>query len=627
MSRRQSKTRDEFRRKPTNINAHASTTAVAVLISAFLALLAAAQTLSPGEVRLSSRPYQFQPAIRFESRLVQLEVVVRDSHGRAVSGLTKDNFAVFDAGNKRDLTAFSVETFNATVDTPLNSASPTSDATAQRPAPTPKSPSQNSVSGRWIGLLFDDINTATGDLAHAKIAAARFIKEAVRSGDRIAIFTTSAGLAVEFTNDPAAILAAMTKVQSHPRASAGGLTLCPRMTAYEAYQVVKGDPSAMKAKVVEACSCGGSVCSPDYLETVPDSNFMNLTPTSGTGGAVPTEILNAVLNQAEQTWDQARFASQATLDAIKSSLDHLARKPGKRMLLLASSGFLSNLLEQEQDAIINEAVRASVVINSLDAKGLYAEAPGPPLNETIESAAIPLSTTVFQMRTLGDRLEELDSSMARFAESTGGQLFRNNNDLDLGFHQLGLLPDCTYLLGFDPADDGKYHKIKVELKNVSHDFLQVRPGYFSPGKASAEQPSAANKADDIDTEIRGSTEKSDLPATITVKFGTASSGNPQLTIQTHIDIQKLLFDQQNDRHVQKLTFVSALFDPRGKFVTGKQADMELALKPESFDRLSKTGINGVMQLEAPVGPYHLRVVVQEAFHGSMSAITKELEIR
>jgi VWFA-related protein len=625
MSRRQSKTRDEFRRKPTNINARASTTAVAVLISAFLVLLAAAQTLSPGEVRLSSRPYQFQPAIRFESRLVQLEVVVRDSHGRAVSGLTKDNFAVFDAGNKRDLTAFSVETFNPTVDTPSHSASAASDATAQRSAPAPKSPNQSAVSGRWIGLLFDDINTAPGDLAHAKIAAARFIKEAVRTGDRVAIFTTSAGLSVGFTYDPAAILAAMTKIQSHPRTSRGGLALCPRMTAYEAYQIVKGDPSATKAKVVEACSCGGSDC--PYLEGVPDSGFMNLTPNNGGAGAVPIDLLNTVLAQAQQTWDQAHITSHATLDAIKGSLDQLASRPGKRMLLLASSGFLSGMLEQEQDAIINEAVRADVVINSLDAKGLYAEAPGTPLDETVETLTMTPSQAIFQMRTVGDNLEELDSSMARFAESTGGLLFRNNNDLNLGFHQLGLLPDCMYLLGFDPADDGKYHKIKVELKNVSHDFLQVRPGYFAPGKASAEQPSAANKADDIDTEIRGSAEKSDLPATITEKFGTASSGNPQLTIQTHIDIQKLLFDQQQDRHVQKLTFVAALFDPRGKFVTGKQADMELALKPESFDRLSKTGINGVMQLEAPAGPYRLRVVVQEAFHGRMSATTKELEIR
>jgi len=605
------------------------------LVFCIYASLDSAQNLSPGEVRLSSHPYQPQPILRAESRLVQLEVVVRDSHGRAVPGLTKDDFAVFDAGNKRDLTAFSVDTFTTPVETSLNSARPAPDTPAQPhgPVPAAKLPAENPGGNRWIGLLFDDINTPPGDLAHAKIAASRFVKEAIGSGDRIAILTTSGVGSSEFTNDSTAILATMAKVQSHPRISPGGVAQCPRMTAYDAYQIVKGDPSAMKAKVLEACNCGGGSGCPRTLEGVPDNDFMNLTPSGGStsavgngpsmGGGVPTYIIDAVLAQAHQTWDQAHIASQVTLDGIKSNLDQLARRPGKRMLLLASSGFLSGMLAEEQDSIINEAVRAGVVINSLDAKGLYAEAPGTPLNETVESVELPVTTMVFEMRTLGDRLEELDYSMARFAESTGGLLFRNNNDLDLGFHQLGLLPAYTYLLGFMPAEDGKYHKIKVELRNASHEFVQVRPGYFAPSKAASDQPSPVDKMDAL---MSGIEEKTDLPATISEKLGTAKAGGPQLTIQTHIDIQKLAFEEQKERHVQKLTFVAALFDARGNFVTGKQADMELALKPESFERFSKTGINGVMQLEVAPGTYRLRILVQESLHGTFSATTKTRQI-
>src|SRR5208282_1672703 len=126
----------------------------------------------------------------------------------------------------------------------------------------------------------------------------------------------------------------------------------------------------------------------------------------------------------------------------------------------------------------------------------------------------------------------------------------NNNDLDLGFHQLGLLPACTYLLGFTPSEDGKYHKIKVELKNASHDSVQVRPGYFAPSKTSSEPTSAPEKMDAL---MSGRDEKADLPATISEKLGTAKTGGPQITVQAHIDIQKLSFEQQKDRHVQKLT--------------------------------------------------------------------------
>ena len=574
------------------------------------------QALSPGEVRLSSRPYQPRPILRAESRLVQLEVVVRDRRGLAVPGLTKDDFDILDAGKKRELTAFTVATFTSATTGAPKSVSAPEDSAAQSTTPQPATSAQVQANGRWIALLFDDINTAPGDLAHAKIAALRFIKEAVRSGDRIAVLTTSDGGSAPFTDDSIAILARMKNVQSHPRMSASGLSQCPRMTAYEAYQILNHDPMAMQAKVLEACHCSGApVCG--IGDKDPTSLF---DPTSRLHDP---ETVNTVLAQAQQTWDQARLVSQATLDAIKSSMDQLARTPGTRMLLLASSGFLSGMLDEQQDAIINEALHAGVVINALDAKGLYAEAPGRSISETVEVDELPLSSAVFEIRSLGDRLDSLDSPLAQLAESTGGQLFRNNNDLDLGFYQLGLLPACTYLLGFAPAEDGKYHKIKVELRNATHDILQVRPGYFAPTTAPSPQPSAGDKLDAL---MRGSVEQTDLPSTITENLGTSTSGSPQLTVQAHIDIQKLPFEQQKDRHVQKLTFVAALFDPQNNFVTGKQADMELALKPESFDRLSRTGINGVMQIEVPPGNYRLRIVVQEAMHGAISATSRELQV-
>ena len=591
-----------------------------VSISLALTLALIAQTLSPGEVRLSSRPYVPQAPIRVQTRLVQLEVVVRDNRGRPVPGLTKDDFTLYDARKLREIASFSISTSAAPANAPPKPATTQIDAPVHQPASTPPpAPPQPLSNGRSIALLFDDINTPTGDMMRAKVAATRFVKEASASGDRIALFTTSAGPILNFTTDTPAILAAITHVESHLRMSPNGLSSCPRITPYEAYEILNNNPRALSAKVQEAACCTSS----QYL-TLCKSDL------SGSGGilfpnqSAVTELTIAVNAQAEQTWGQARIAAQSTLDSIKVSLDQLSKTPGRHMLLLSSSGFLSGTLDQQLDAIISEAVRAGVVINSLDAKGLYAEAPGTPLNESVEVVELPLGTTIFQIQSLGDRLDSEDSAMARFAESTGGLLFRNNNDLDLGFYQLGVMPSVTYLLGFPPDEDGVYHKIKVELKNAGRRIVLVRPGYFAPAKGSTDQPIPA--ADTIDSEMRGSAEKTDLPAVTTEKFGTAASGSPQLTLQTHVDIQKLTFQPQQDRQVQKLTFVAALYDSQGNFVTGKQAEMTLALKSESFDRLSKSGINGVMQLEAPSGAYRLRMVVQEAVHGTMTATSKDLRI-
>jgi VWFA-related protein len=585
-----------------------------------LALPSAAQTLSPGEVRISSGPYRPQSQIlRAESRLVYVEVVVRDNHGRAVSGLTKDDFAVFDSGRRRDLAQFSVQTSNA-----VGASSPSKTASAP-PATSHKSTTsqQTPASGRWIGLFFDDINTPPGDLGRAKIAARRFIAEAAQNDDRIGLFTTSGGQISQFTSDRAAVLESITATQSHPRMERAGLKACPRITPYEAYQIVHNDPITMQAKLIEACQCDPEgVCDPNLLSRVNPSNLMNPSP-----GSPAATMIVQVRDQAQVTWNEARLVSQTTLDAVRAAVDRLSQMPGKRVLLLVSSGFLSGDLVDREDEITNEALRAGVVINSLDSKGLYAEPPGRPLTESGQAQALPDLTMMYEARSLGDTLQSEDAVMARFAESTGGLLFRNNNDLDFGFRELGLVPAYAYELGFQPDEDGKYHKIKVEVQNAKHDFIQARPGYFAPTREAQEAASTPTPEEQVDAEVRGSQQRSDFPLSVSERFGTAKNGGHELSVQSRVDIQKFPFAQQKDRHVDMLTFVAVLFDAQGKMVTGEEAQMQLALKPESFERFSKSGINGVMSLEAPAGAYRLRVVVEEALHNEISATTQNVQIQ
>jgi VWFA-related protein len=587
---------------------------------ALLALISTAQTLAPEEVRISSSPCRPQSRIlRTESRLVRLEVVVRDSRGRAVSGLTKDDFAVFDSGHRRDIAQFSVQTSNAAAAYPSKTAN-TPPAASRKSGTLEQTPG----SGRWIGLFFDDINTSPGDLGRAKIAAKRFIIEAAQSGDRIAVFTTSGGQILQFTSNGAAVIKSMTALQSHPRMERAGLKACPRITAYEAYQITHNDPITMQAKLVEACQCDPEgTCDPNFVSRVGPSGLLN--PSRREDGLAP--LIANVRQQAQATWDQARLVSQATLDAVRAAVDRLSQMRGKRVLLLASSGFFSGDLGGQEDEITNAALRAGVVINSLDSKGLYAEPPGRPLNESGQAPTPPDLTMMYEARSLGDTLQSEDAAMARFAESTGGLLFRNNNDLDFGFRELGLVPAYAYELGFQPDEDGKYHKIKVEVQNAKYDFIQARPGYFAPTKEAQEQATQPTPEEQIDAEVRGSNERSDFPLTVREKSATATSGAHELSVETHMDIQKLPFKEENGRRVDMLTFVAALFDSGGKMIAGKEAQMQFALKPETFARFSKTGINGGLSLAAPPGAYRLRVVVEEALAGQISATTQNIHIQ
>jgi hypothetical protein len=105
--------------------------------------------------------------------------------------------------------------------------------------------------------------------------------------------------------------------------------------------------------------------------------------------------------------------------------------PGERTILLASPGFMAGTLTDRLDEIAAHALRAGVVINALDPRGLYA---GPP------AAALP-EALISRLSYYGTRLvSEHTNVLFAMTSSTGGELFRNNNDLLQGFRRLGRAP-------------------------------------------------------------------------------------------------------------------------------------------------------------------------------------------
>jgi hypothetical protein len=55
--------------------------------------------------------------------------------------------------------------------------------------------------------------------------------------------------------------------------------------------------------------------------------------------------------------------------------------------------------------------------------------------------------------------------------------------------------------------------------------------------------------------------------------------------------------------------------------------MDLDLSEATFERLSQTGINAKLSLEAPRGRYWLRAIVEEGVEGKMSTSIQAVEIR
>lgn len=602
----------------------------ALLSGLVLTGIAVGQNILPGEVRMSSKPYvpPSSNVLRVETRLVEVGVVVRDKYGRPIGGLKQGDFRVFDGGKERTISAFSVE--QRAPDVALAKSK------SAQPAPTPPvanpgtpPPAANLGPPRYVALFFDDqdngINTtAMGDIAHARIAAERFVKEDLGPNDRVGIFTSSATLNLDFTNDVPKLIDSIHKLHSHPRVSINGGVVCPRITPYEAYLIANSlDPNALGAAVIALQQCSDFDGGGD-----PTAGAMaSLTGSAASGGMHSSGEVAQVKEQADETWNQARQVSENTLASVGGVVDVLAKKPGTRMVLLSSSGFLAGTLEDEQDRIVQAALHAGVVINALDSKGLYAENPGTPIDEIEQSSGQPNIAQMFNdAMSQANMLQTATAPMANLAESTGGLFFHDNNDLNLGFYKLGVVPEVTYLLGFSPegvAANGAYHKLKVEVSVENKGFIQARPGYFAP-KEEARAPLQLSK---VDQEILATDKLDAIPMEVTSEPGKTKTGEPMIWVTVHIDPSQLKFQQQNDRNVEQLNLLTVLYTQNGEYVSGAQVKMDLALKDETLKYLSEKGINAKVSLAAPAGEYNLREVVQDSAEGKLSAVTIPAEIR
>lgn len=555
------------------------------------AFLPAQQNIPPNEVtfRASNWAPRAQYVLKAESRLVEVGVVVRDSRNHSVGGLTRDDFTIEEGGKPREITAFIAETAAQPVAAPAPAS--------RSSAPTPAAPTASTPPARFLGLLFDDLSMGPGDLIAARKAAKEFLIKGVSPGDLVAIFFISKGQILPFTSDIAKLNDALDHLNVATRNPV--LPTCPNLSAYDSYIIANNqDPTLLPIKVAEAMQCG--LCQRS------DQRTDRTCP-------------HTVQSLANRTWEDVKHNSVISLDSIRSLVDYIATLPGKRVLVMASSGFLSGTLEYEREDIINHALRGDVVINSLDAKGLYTQDMGMPVG------GMPVRSMIAR-QSQGTRPQwESNDTMAILSASTGGLFFHNNNDLDLGLRELGLLPEYSYSLAFVPpgSPDGRYHTLKVRLKASRSYEVQARPGYFAGAVNAADPPPAERK---IDQEMLSADTLDEVPLTFSAEPATTPPGKPGVHVVLYLDVAHLQLVNRFGMRTEQLTLIAALFDAAGNFVTGKECEIDFNMKDDTFSKLS-SGTTAGLTLNAPPGKYRLRGVVREANQGKYTASSQAVEVK
>lgn len=382
-------------------------------LSTVLALLA------PAAIAVSAQNASLPPRIRVSTRLVQVEVIVRDKNG-PVADLTKDDFVVLDRGKPRTIDIFSVKRLESVPQT-VQPLPPNTFSDLPQYATTPSS---------ITVVLLDNLNTLYGPglasyemtptwledhaLASAKEHLIEFAKK-LSPTDRVAVYGLGDSLHVlcDFTSDRDKLLAILDKY----------------------------DPASKTQR-----------------ETAQPGQFhIPNTHPAFSGFATASAKVNAgIVNQSR---------AQITMAAIVSIARHVENIPGRKNLV-----WLTADVPLSGEAIATAISNSDIAVYPVDARGLISFATERSTEDSERFANLVAHGSLYSANasslTTASQPPGIEA-MRDVADKTGGRAFANTNDITGAIRQAVEDSAVSYTLGFyinrDSAD-GKFHELKVEVK-------------------------------------------------------------------------------------------------------------------------------------------------------------------
>jgi VWFA-related protein len=547
---------------------------------------ASASSGNSAEVSSHDTPATFKVRVN----LVLVRVVVRDVQGNVVPNLKKEDFQVLDNRKPQAISSFSVETPESHAIVPTQAATLDADApvTAAQPLVTAKTLPQ-----RFVAMVFDDTDMQSGDAVFVRDAASRLFG-ALAPSDRVGMYTTSGQLTQEFTSDHELLKQSLLMVVPRPLAGHAGFHECPDVNYYEADQIVNfRNEQALAVATEDAVQCGF------------DGDETKRVQAQSQAEATAQHVTSEGDNQTEYVYRH-----------LEEHLRRLAGMPGQRVMVLVSPGFILTSHTREGGDLVDRANRSGIVINTIDARGLYTpdvmgDIADPPV-DTYRTAGYKTSYRVAAQLAQGEILGQL-------ADGTGGTYFHNRNDVDQGLRQAVAAPSLSYLLAFSPQNmkiDGHYHTLKVSLTGKQKFSVQARHGYYAP--RTIVDPAEAAK-EEIQEAIFSQEEIRDLPVELQTQFFKADQTQARLAVLTHLDLKGVHFRKTEGRSRDDLTVATAIFDENGNFVTGGEKIVEMRLLDPTLDRLNHSGLTVKSSFDIKPGTYLVRLVVRDAEGSQMAA--------
>ena len=429
------------------------------------------------------------------TRVVLVNVVAKDKHGKPVADLTRDDFVLRDNGQEEKIALFALEEASQTAT--AVSSSPARLTFTNRPAP--------GVAAVTV-FLFDELNTKLTDQEFAKKEFLRYLRE-LPADSRAAVFALGDSLSLlhDFSQDMASLLAVIEKHKNRvnpevdaataPPASANSLTGDQKTTAeWDSFMQASNQPYVDYSETVRATRTAAA------LETI--AGHLQGIPGRKTliwiSGGFPIQLgLRNSVDSIAQSNTNARQAGGSgggrgggggaggkggggrSGGGTASASNTATASRATTELPGAGLSFESDVARAIR--ALNEA---DVAVYPVDARGVTVAAAFQADRSSMGKRSKPAKAFTgpdFNYETL-----------ETLAVETGGQAFHHINDLSTAIREAAGDARVSYSLAFSPAAgslDDSYHRLEGTVKRPDVK-LRYRPGYVA-ARGAAVAPSLA----------------------------------------------------------------------------------------------------------------------------------------
>lgn len=563
-------------------------------------LLAVVVGVCLGSVSFAQRPDSSsgqKPAegdvVRITTNLVQVDAVITDKTGNAVTDLKPEELQLFENNRSQKITHFSY----------IATAAPPSSTPLGRNNKIPGAPPdrlRREDVRRTIALVIDDLGLSFSSTHYVRRALKQFVDQQMQPGDLVAIIRTSGGIGAlqQFTSDKRQLYAAIDHIKWYPSG--------------------RSEPGA-------------------FAPIRP--------PTPGTFGA-DIDTKNKELEEF-----RSDLFSVGTLGAISYVVRGLSDLPGRKSILLISDGFkimdrdpLSHASRNDRtfqrlQQLIDETSRASVVIHTINASGLQALSSLRAEDSLADAGNLSGAKTPDQVvQALSDRsndASDLQSGLDYLADETGGMSIRNSNDLagglkkiidEKGYYLIGYRPDQTT---FDLRTGRRtFHHLSLKVLRPGKFNVRMRNGFY--GTASDDRPdsSAADAREQILHALISPFGAAGVPIRLTSLFANDAKVGSFMRSLLHVDGSALTFtDEPDDWHQAQFDVVAVTVGENGNIVDEVSRVERLRVRGETYQRVLKAGFVylGTVPIKKP-GAYQLRVALRDQASGRVGSASQFVEV-